>query len=71
MQPITKSERIILIDALRGFALLGILIVNWMIISWPQIWADMLKVEIWSSTLDKGVLWVIHFLFEFKRLYKN
>lgn len=71
MQPITKSERIILIDALRGFALLGILIVNWMIISWQQIWADMLKVEIWSSTLDKGVLWVIHFLFEFKRLSKN
>ncbi|MCC6816800.1 MAG: DUF418 domain-containing protein [Saprospiraceae bacterium] len=37
-----------------------------MIISWPQIWADMLKVEVWPSDLDKGVIWLIHYLFEYK-----
>lgn len=66
MQAITKTERIILIDALRGFALLGILMVNWMIISWPQIWADMLHTEIWSSAIDKVAIWAVHYFFEYK-----
>ena len=66
MQAITKTERIAIIDALRGFALLGILMVNWMIMSWPQIWADMLNAEVWTSTIDKASIWIVHYFFEYK-----
>jgi uncharacterized protein len=66
IQPVLKSERILLMDALRGFALLGILMVNWMIMSWPQLWTDMLHLEKWTSSVDKAAIWLIHYLFEFK-----
>ncbi len=66
IQPVTKPERILLMDALRGFALLGILLVNWMIMSWPQIWTDMLHLEKWTGSLDKAAIWLIHYLFEYK-----
>jgi len=65
-QAVLKSERILLMDALRGFALLGILMVNWMIMSWPQLWTDMLHLEKWTSNIDKAAIWLIHYLFEYK-----
>lgn len=66
MKPVTTSERIQILDALRGFALLGILIVNFMIISWPSLWLDMLDQTYWTAPADRLAQWIVHFFFENK-----
>ncbi|MFN0176719.1 MAG: DUF418 domain-containing protein [Saprospiraceae bacterium] len=66
MKPVATSERLQILDALRGFALLGILMVNFMIISWPSLWLDMLDLEHWQGLGNQIAIWLVHFVFENK-----
>ncbi|MEW6252144.1 MAG: DUF418 domain-containing protein [Planctomycetota bacterium] len=55
--PVAPEERIFAVDVLRGFALLGILLVNMMGFSLPQqVWA--LREPWWSSGPDRAAVWL-------------
>lgn len=63
--PIKKNERQIIVDVLRGFAILGILMVNIHLMYKPMLSAIM-KPDIEISALNTGLEFVIRFLFEGK-----
>lgn len=63
--PITAHERLLTIDVLRGFAILGILWVNMQYFSAP-LQLTMMDVEWWPSPIDKVATGLIHALAEGK-----
>ncbi len=60
--PVRPSERIAEMDILRGFALLGILVVNLFVFYAPLSLRGSGAVELYPGRLDKAVLWIMNFL---------
>ncbi len=52
LEPVQNQERIELLDTIRGFALLGILIANMAWYSSPALYADMLGRNMWTGLWD-------------------
>lgn len=65
LRPVAPWERIETIDAVRGFAILGILLVNVGAFSFPERYLDFQE-QMFSSTADRVVRWAIAFLVEGK-----
>lgn len=65
LSPVQQTERLQIVDVLRGFALFGILLVNMTIFSRP-IQAVLFPVDPATPWFDRGAEWVIHFLGEGK-----
>jgi len=65
LTPVQPSERIPIIDSLRGFALLGILLVNMGIFIHP-IFAFLLPPDPATPLIDRAAAWFIHFAAEGK-----
>lgn len=65
MTPVQPGERIQIIDILRGFALLGILLVNMAIFIHP-IFAFLLPLDSATPPIDRAAAWLIHFVAEGK-----
>lgn len=63
--PVAQSERIQVIDILRGFALLGILLVNMELFSHP-VQQAIFGLKEWTSIADRLAVWGIRFLAEGK-----
>ena len=63
--PVARSERIEVIDILRGFALLGILLVNMEFFSHP-VQQVLFGLKEWTSAADRLAEWGIRFLAEGK-----
>jgi uncharacterized protein len=60
--PVRPSERIAEMDILRGFALLGILVLNLLAFYAPLSLRGSVAVEPFPGRLDKAVLWIMAFL---------
>jgi uncharacterized protein len=62
LHPVEKGNRILILDFLRGFALLGILMVNMPVFNLPF---TVLVGELrpWTSPLNLGASWIIDFFF--------
>jgi uncharacterized protein len=60
--PIRPSERIAEMDILRGFALLGILVINLVAFFTPLALLRHPAVDLYPGRLDKAVLWIVEFL---------
>lgn len=65
LQPVTASNRIQLLDQLRGFALFGILMVNMAIFANPHT-IMFGNFSIWQDPESKTATWLIRFFFEGK-----
>jgi uncharacterized protein len=65
MTPVQPAERVETIDILRGFALLGILLVNMGIFINP-IFSFLLPPDPATPAIDKAASWLIHFIAEGK-----
>lgn len=65
IQPVAKRNRIIILDFLRGFALLGILMVNMPVFNTPftLVVGDLRP---WTDTLNVRAAWIIDFFFHGK-----
>lgn len=63
-QPIQASERIHALDIIRGFALVGILIVNMAFFSTPILYADVLGINLFEGGWDQTAQSLIIILFE-------
>lgn len=50
LAPITSTERLQVVDILRGFALFGVLLVNLLMFAWPM---QILATREWDNPLDK------------------
>jgi uncharacterized protein len=59
--PVRPSERIAEIDILRGFALLGILVINLFYFDSPLSLRGSGAVELYPGRLDKAVRWIVDF----------
>lgn len=62
--PVSQSERIVILDSLRGIALLGILLMNIPYFSLPDPAADNLSVMKELGTVNEKVWYVINFFFD-------
>jgi uncharacterized protein len=60
--PVRPSERITEMDILRGFALLGILVINMRVFSTAWSLEGSRAVELYHGRLDQVVMWLIEFL---------
>jgi uncharacterized protein len=60
--PVRPSERIAELDILRGFALLGILVVNLFVFYTPLALRGSTAVDLYPGRLDKAVRWIMDFL---------
>ena len=60
--PVRPSERIAEMDILRGFALLGILVVNLITFYTPLALLGSAAVDLYPGRLDKAALWILRFL---------
>ncbi len=60
--PVTRAERIEVLDILRGWAIFGVLLVN---MTYDQDWSDLFD-KLWSGPVNQGVLVVIQVLFKDK-----
>jgi uncharacterized protein len=61
-QPLQLNQRIEILDLLRGFALLGILMVNMPLMNAPFA-TGMGKFSIWTDPLNEQFSWILHFFF--------
>jgi uncharacterized protein len=66
LQPTPAKERYALLDVLRGFALLGVLIVNLSTSSGYHFLPESEKLAFSTAAADGVVNWLIHFLFDGK-----
>jgi uncharacterized protein len=61
--PISANERIVWLDITRGFALLGILIINIIGFAWPMLYAEMLKLKMADTTfealVENMIQWIV------------
>ncbi len=64
-QPITGQERVAALDVLRGFAILGILLVNMAVFNSPFFYF-LTDIEMWPGALDSAVRLFIRFFAESK-----
>lgn len=64
-RPTQPNERIFAIDAVRGVAIFGILVVNMIYFAWP-FHAEVVGIELWSSTADLIAETAIRFFAEGK-----
>jgi uncharacterized protein len=64
--PVVAKERIVWLDLLRGFALLGILLINIVGFAWPILYAEMLRRDIPGTALDDGIFLVVSWLVQGK-----
>jgi uncharacterized protein len=64
--PIAAQERIVWLDVLRGFALLGILLINIVGFAWPMVYAEMLRLDLPGNALDDGVFTAVSWLVQGK-----
>ncbi|MDC7682831.1 DUF418 domain-containing protein [Asticcacaulis sp. BYS171W] len=61
------APRYAALDYIRGFALLGILIVNAIAFAWPlEVYSNPMRSPLGMSAADKDAWWVIHTFFESK-----
>ncbi len=58
--PVRPSERIAEIDILRGFALLGIVVLHTHVFSTPMSLRGSRAVDLYPGGLDKAVLWILN-----------
>ena len=65
LQPVEQRKRIVIIDVLRGFALLGILMVNMQVFNAPFT-VLIGEARIWTDPLNTGANWFIDFFFHGK-----
>ncbi len=61
-QPVQKQERVEILDLLRGFALLGILMVNMPLMNAPFL-TEMGEFSLWTDSLNQRATWIIDFFF--------
>jgi uncharacterized protein len=61
-QPLQLNQRVEILDLLRGFALLGILMVNMPLMNAPFV-AGMGKFMLWTDPANQGASWFLHFFF--------
>ncbi|QGG48970.1 DUF418 domain-containing protein [Heliorestis convoluta] len=66
LQPTSKKERIVELDILRGFALLGILLVNMAYFNSPVVYSHLIGLELWAGWADSIVERLVFFLAEGK-----
>ncbi|MBA2500029.1 MAG: DUF418 domain-containing protein [Chitinophagaceae bacterium] len=66
MQPTTVSERFAILDVLRGFALLGVLLANMATHSGYFFLSDTQQQAISTAEADSVIVWILHFLVEGK-----
>ncbi len=64
-QPLEQNKRIVILDVLRGFALLGILMVNMQFFNVPFT-VTMGEGRLWTDPLNSGANWFIDFFFHGK-----
>ncbi len=65
LQPILAQERVVALDVLRGFAILGILLVNMAVFNSPLFYF-LADIQLWPGTLDSAVRLFIRFFAETK-----
>lgn len=65
MHPTLASERIELIDVLRGFAIFGILLVTMAFYNSP-VYLYVTDTTLWEGTVDLAAQWLIRFIAEGK-----
>src|SRR5271167_4844984 len=58
--PVRPSERIAELDILRGFALLGIVVLHTHVFSTPLSLRGSRAVDLYPGGLDKAVLWILN-----------
>ncbi|GAA0377297.1 DUF418 domain-containing protein [Bacillus horti] len=61
-----KKERIEELDIIRGVALLGILLANMSLFSYPYAYYEMLNFSLWNDVWNRSVVWLIHIFVEYK-----
>jgi uncharacterized protein len=61
-QPVQLKERVEILDLLRGFALLGILMVNMPLMNAPFV-TEMAQFSLWTDSANQFAGWVIKFFF--------
>jgi uncharacterized protein len=67
-KPVAESERLFAVDALRGFALLGILAMNIVHFAWPGVvYGNPLRGAGFEGT-DRALWWLNHLVFEGKMM---
>lgn len=65
LQPVEQRKRIVILDVLRGFALLGILMVNMQFFNVPFT-IIMGEGRLWTDPVNSGANWLIDFFFHGK-----
>jgi len=65
LQPVGTAERIQALDVLRGFALLGILVVNVELFGWPM-YQMFMGPRVWTARADLILDWAVRFLVQGK-----
>lgn len=66
MQPTTSSERFEILDILRGFALLGVLLANMAMHSGYFFLSDTQQQALSTAEADSVIMWLLHFFVEGK-----
>ncbi|EGL82829.1 hypothetical protein CathTA2_1653 [Caldalkalibacillus thermarum TA2.A1] len=66
LHPTSPQERLEVLDQIRGFALLGILLANMAFFASPVVYIQMAGIDGWESLGDKWALWGIQFFAEAK-----
>lgn len=65
LEPVSRRERVAAVDVVRGFAILGILMVNMPVFNSPFFYF-LANIEMWSDAIDKGTIWLVRFAAESK-----
>ncbi|TVQ12027.1 MAG: DUF418 domain-containing protein [Bacteroidetes bacterium] len=61
-QPVQRQERVEILDLLRGFALLGIFMVNMPLMNAPFL-VEMAEFSLWTDPVNEKARWIIDFFF--------
>lgn len=66
LMPISANDRIVLLDVLRGAALLGILLININMLHTPMMYKQLLGIELWTSAFDQLLFQIVNFFVQGK-----